>query len=196
MQHAAVTSDIFVHVRVVMGIVIGLGMARLLTGLAYFVQHPWKKPVYLVHIGWAVFMLLMLVHFWWWEFWLFNIPNWNFQIYIFLIAFTTVLFLMCALLFPGEIDEYTGYEDFFIARRRWFFGLLAVTFIFDFVDTVLKGWDHLASFGVEYKIRLAVYLVCCAWAMATPNRRFHQLFVVASLIYQVAYILRVFDTLI
>ncbi len=32
--------EIFQHVRVVMGIVLGLAITRLLTGLARFVQHP------------------------------------------------------------------------------------------------------------------------------------------------------------
>jgi hypothetical protein len=37
-----VDPQIFSHIRVVMGMVISLSMARLLTGLALFVQHPGK----------------------------------------------------------------------------------------------------------------------------------------------------------
>jgi hypothetical protein len=195
MQNTAATAEVFLHVRVVIGIIVGLSIARLLAGLAYFVQHPGRKKVYFVHLGWAMFMLLMLVHFWWWEFWLSGIRKWTFQIYLFLIVYAIILFLLCALLFPDEINEYAGYEDFFIARRKWFFGILATTFIFDFVDTILKGWVHLISFGSEYEIRLAVYLLLCLIATATPNRRFHQVFIVVSLFYQVTYILRLFDTL-
>jgi MFS superfamily sulfate permease-like transporter len=186
MQGAISNADLFLHVRVVMGMVVGLGMARLLTGLAYFVQHPSKHRVSLIHLGWAAFMLLLLVHFWWWEFWLSALPRWDFKI---------LLFLLCTLLFPDDIDEYAGYEQFFLARRQWFFGILGLSFGFDFVDTLLKGANHLASFGVEYKISLVAHMLLCAIAMAIRDRRFHLAFVAAALIYQVSFILRLFDSL-
>ena len=53
MIDAAVYADVFLHVRVVMGIVVGLGIARLLNGAAYFLQHPGRRPASLIHLGWA-----------------------------------------------------------------------------------------------------------------------------------------------
>ena len=139
MQPDPHATEIFLHVRVVMGIMLGMSMTRLLTGAARFVQHPGKQKIYLVHLGWVASMLLTLIHFWWWEFRLYGVQNWNFQIYFFLIFYTIVLFLLCTLLFPDNIAEYSGYEDFFISRRKWFFGLLGLTYVFDLVDTLLKG---------------------------------------------------------
>ena len=69
-------AEIFQHVRVVMGIVLGLGITRLLTGLARFVQHPGHARAYPVHIGWALTLLLTLVHFWWWEIRLVDLQHW------------------------------------------------------------------------------------------------------------------------
>ena len=117
MQPDPHATEIFLHIRVVMGIMLGMSMTRLLTGAARFVQHPGKQKIYWVHLGWVVSMLLTLIHFWWWEFRLYDIQNWNFQIYFFLIVYTIVLFLLCTLLFPDNIAEYSGYEDFFISRR-------------------------------------------------------------------------------
>ncbi|UXN75472.1 hypothetical protein N8D56_12390 [Devosia sp. A8/3-2] len=71
-----------------------------------------------------------LVLFWWWEFALFQINNWSFGLFFFLIFYAITLFLLAALLFPDNITEYAGYEDFFLKRRKWFFGLLATTFVF------------------------------------------------------------------
>ena len=144
-----------------MGIVLGKSIARLLTGAARFVQHPGKYKLYAVHMGWVAWMLLMLVHFWWWEFWLQVIETWTFETYIFLISYTILPFLLCALLFPDDISEYSGYEEFFISRRRWFFGILAGVFVFDLVDTLLKGRVHFAAFGSEYLIRVPVYMALC-----------------------------------
>jgi hypothetical protein len=44
-------AEIFPHIRIVMGMVIGLGVTRLLSGLARIVQHPRRTPVYAVHLG-------------------------------------------------------------------------------------------------------------------------------------------------
>ncbi|MCV3241414.1 hypothetical protein [Mesorhizobium sp. ZC-5] len=186
--------DVFVHIRIVMGMVIGLGITRLLTGAARFVQHPGKDRIYIVHLGWVLSLLLMLVHFWWWEFGLSHLGEWTFQVYLFLIGYAILLFLMCTLLFPDNIAEYSGYEEFFISRRRWFFGLLAITFLFDLVDTLIKGRAHFEEFGLEYMIRTPAYVLLCLVAMQVSDRRFHLAFVAASLIYQISFIFRLFDT--
>jgi len=34
---------------------------------------PQRRRVYWVHLGWVLFMLVSLSHFWWWEFWLYAI---------------------------------------------------------------------------------------------------------------------------
>jgi len=194
MQHISAT-DIFLHVRVIIGIVLGLSITRLLTGTARFVQHPGKYKLYSVHLAWVAWMLLMLVHFWWWELWLQVITTWTFETYLFLIIYAILLFALCALLFPEDIAEYEGYEAFFISRRRWFFGILAFVFVFDLIDTLLKGREHFDAFGSEYLIRVPVYIVLCLIAMATANRRYHAAFVVGSLVYEVSWILRQFNTL-
>ena len=189
------TAEIFLHIRVVMGIVLGFGITRLLAGAAKFVQHPHRQRPDLVHLGWAFSLLLMLVHFWWWEFWLSAIPMWTFGIYLFLIVYTIVLFLLCALLFPDDIAEYSGYRDYFMSRRQWFFGLLAVSYLLDLIDTLVKGRAHFEQFGPEYMIRIPAYVLLCLVAIKVSDRRFHVAFVVASLVYQVSFIFRLFDTL-
>jgi len=188
-------ADIFFHVRVVMSIVLGLGLTRLLNGTSRFVQHPGRQAVYLVHLGWVGWTVLLLVHFWWWEFWLAATPRWTFELYLFVVAYVVLLFLLCTLLYPDDLDGYAGYEDYFLSRRRWFFGLLAATFVFDFVDTLLKGPEHYAAFHGEYLVRLPVCLTLCAAAMITRNRWFHGSFVLASLAYEVSWIFRLFDWL-
>ncbi|WP_019171983.1 hypothetical protein [Pseudaminobacter salicylatoxidans] len=192
-SHSA--AEIFPHIRIVMGMVVGLGLTRLLSGIARIVQHPRGYALYPVHLAWVGMVFLMLVHFWWWEFGLFHIDSWTFGKYLFLIFYSTTLFLMCALLFPDSMLDYKSYEDFFISRRVWFFGLLAATFVLDIIDTLLKGREHFAHFGHEYLIRTPVFLVLCIAAIFTTNRTFHMLFVAAALIYQISWILRLFDTI-
>ena len=42
-QPEATTTEIFMHIRVPVGMVLSLGIARLLTGVARFVQHAQLK---------------------------------------------------------------------------------------------------------------------------------------------------------
>jgi hypothetical protein len=194
-QQIAAAHDIFPHIRIVMGMVIGLGVARLLSGVARIVQHPTQYPLYPVHLAWVASVLLMLAHFWWWEFGLFHVEHWTFGKYLFLLGYAVTLFLLCALLFPDSMLDYSGYEDFFYARRGWFFGLLALTYVLDVIDTLLKGRAHLASLGTEYVLRSPVFVVLCAAAILIGNRRFHVVFVTLTLIYQLSFIMRLFDTI-
>lgn len=52
------------------------------------------------------------------------------------------------------MDDYDGYRDYFLSRRKWFFGILALTYVADIADTWLKGSAYLASFGWEYPVRV------------------------------------------
>ena len=188
-------ADVFPHVRIVMGMVIGLGVTRLLSGLARIVQHPRQYPLDPVHLAWVASLLLTLVHFWWWEFGLFGIRHWTFEIYFFIVLYAVTLFLLCALLFPDSMEGYAGYEDYFYARRAWFFGLLAATYLFDVIDTLIKGEAHFARFGVEYLIRTPVFVLLCLIAIRTTDRRFHRAFIAFTLIYQISWILRLFSSI-
>lgn len=186
--------ELFPHVRIVMGMVIGLGITRLLMGIAGLVQHPHRARLSAIHLLWAGSILIELVFFWWWEFALFQLDNWTFSVFLFIISYAIVLFMLAALLFPDQLSEYDGYEDFFLKRRHWFFGLFATTFVMDVIDSWLKGPDHWARFGVEYYIQVPIGLLLCAIAIWTTNRRYHLGFVIVHLAYQAAWIGRLFNT--
>lgn len=196
MEQLPLVHDVFPHIRIVMGMVIGLGVTRLLSGVARIVQHPKQYPLYPVHLLWVASVLLMLVHFWWWQFGLYGIPTWTFGIYLFVLVYAVALFLLCAFLFPDSMQDYKSYKDFFYARRGWFFGLLAATYLLDVVDTLIKGEAHFARFGTEYLIRTPLFVVLCLVAMKTDDRRFHTAFVAFTLIYVVSWIVRLFDTIV
>lgn len=188
-------NDIYPHIRSVMGMVIGLGITRLLSGVARMVQHPKQYRVYPIHIAWVASLLLSLVHFWWWEFDLYQITHWTFGIYVFIISYAIALFMLCALLLPDSLSEYQGYRDYFMARRAWFFGVLAVVYVLDVVDTFIKGETHFSRFALEYLIRTPILVGLCLVAIRTASPRFHLVFVAATLAYQLSWIMRLFWTL-
>jgi hypothetical protein len=188
--------DAFSHVRLILGFVVSLSLARLLTGLARFVQHPTKYKPDLVHLGWVFSTLLLLVHFWWWEFWLSSIRTWTFPIYAFLLAFAFLLFLSTAILFPDDVSEYGSYGAYFMERRAWFFGLLAAIYVFDVVDTLIKGQEHANQYGIDYWIQAPTYIVLSVVAVFWKSRTFQLAFVSANLLYQIFFIARAFNVLV
>ena len=182
--------DIYTHIRIVIGIVIGLGLTHLLRGAARLIEHPRRERIWWVHLLWVASMFLFLIHFWWWEFELGTITQWNFLIYLFLILYAVLLYLMCALLFPEDIADYEGFRDYFLSRRQWFFGAMALEFALDFVDTAVKGSAHFMALGPEYVVRGMAFIALGLLGMRTRNVRFHAAFALFAVLYQLSFILR------
>jgi len=182
--NAYANPDVYNHVRSIISIVLGLSIARLFAGLARFVAHPERWKIYPVHLGLVLVVLLYVVEFWWWEFSLLRLREWTFPVYLFVIFYAGVFVFLCWLLFPEDLDGYKGFEDYFMSRRKWFFGLFAMTFVLDFIDTAVKGADYFHSLGAQYVIRNLLYVSFAVSAMFVSDRRFHVLFVGGALLYQ------------
>lgn len=185
--------EVFVHIRVVMGMVISLSLARLLTGVAGFIQHPGRQKIYPLHIGWVLSVFLLTIHAWWWEHRLLQVEVLGFGAYLFLVCFCSLFFLLSTLLFPAAMEDYAGFEDYFFSRRKWFFGILALVYALDLADTAIKGLDYAGTLGWEFPWRNIVYITLCAVAAATADRRFHTAFLALGLAYQVSFIFRFYD---
>jgi hypothetical protein len=186
--------ELYQHIRVVISIILGLCITKLLSGVARFIQHPKRTNVSFIHLGWVFSLLLWVIHFWWWEFRLSTLPRWTFEIYFFVFFYASLFYLLSSLLFPEYLTDYKNYEEYFLSRRKWFFGLLALTMLADVVDTELKGAAYVQSFGIEFPLRIAGYLVLCTIGIFVANRRVQLTLVAISFIYQLSYILRLYKT--
>jgi hypothetical protein len=187
-----VAAELFPHVRIVMGMVVGLGITRILMGIAGIIQHKRRPKVSPLHLLWAGSMLLELVFFWWWEFELIGFRDWSFGVFFFLIFYAVTLFLLAALLFPDRLDDYDGYEDFFLKRRHWFFGIFALTFVLDIVDSLIKGAPYFDNIGIWYLLQVPIGIVLALIGIWTADRRWHFGLVLLHLAYQAAWIGKLF----
>jgi hypothetical protein len=194
-QAPAIDPTIYIHVRTIISIIVGLSLGRLLTGLARFVQHPNLQKIYPVHLVWTIFMMVNVVYFWWWEFHLSGV-GWTFPLYCFVALYASTFFFLCTLLFPDTMHEYAGFRDYFMSRRKWFFGILIATFLLDIVDTAIKGPAYLHALGPEYWLRIGFYVIASAVAIRVENQRFQLVYAILALVYEVAWALRLYDTLV
>ncbi|MFE0015746.1 hypothetical protein ACFWXH_12930 [Mesorhizobium sp. NPDC059054] len=193
MDTQPVHPDVFIHVRIIVGMVLGLSLTRLVTGLTRFVQHPARERIYPIHMGWVLFMFLAIIHFWWYEFGLSAIRHWTFELYLFVILYAVLFATIASLLFPDRMEEYSGYEEYFQSRRRWFYGFLALIFLVDMADTAFKGAEHFRSLGIEYPIRQTLFAICSIVAIFVASKTYQMVFVTVGLIYQISWILRLFN---
>jgi hypothetical protein len=186
--------DMYLHVRVLFSLILGLGVSRLLAGVARIVQHPRQYKVYWVHLLWALFLFLYLIHFWWWEYRLQTVPQWTFPLYLFIALYAVLLFLLCVLRFPEEMADYDSFKAYFYSRRRWIFSLMMVLFIADLADTLIKGSSYLHTLGPIYYVRVLLYILLSAAAVKISNQRFHASFAVFATAYEVLLILKDYMT--
>jgi hypothetical protein len=179
------SDQIYLHIRVVLAIVLGLSITKLLNGIALLIERrdSWSR----LHMSWVMWALISVVTFWWWEFGLAALPRWSFASYLFVISYCSLYFVLSALLFPEDVEKYGGYEDYLIGRRHWFFGLIVLITLMDLIDTSLKGAERWDALGIAYPVKTGVMLAISGTGMILVNKRAHLALALMALIYLVAY---------
>jgi hypothetical protein len=173
------------HVKVVLSILVGLSLARLLSGATQLAQHG-RKRVYWIHLAWVLFMFLYVTAFWWWEFRLAAIAQWTFVKYVFVVLYGSVVYMLCTLLFPNDLKDYEGFREYFLSRRKWFFATMAVMWVADFFDSAIKGPTHLE---LPLDVRCATYCVLSLIAIKVKNERFLGIFAVIASVSEISFYL-------
>ena len=186
--------QMFEYIIVLISIVIGLALTHLMQGIAGLIQHPGRDRIWWVHLVWVAYMFLCTVFWWWYEFRLQVIETWTFSLYFFVICNAFYVYLICAVLFPKDLEGYAGYKDYFLSRRRWFFGLQIGWLVLDLIDTRIKGADHFASLGTEYVVVGVVLMLGYVIGLITRRERIHAVIALAVLANQISWVWRVFNT--
>lgn len=136
--------DQFEYVMVLVSIIIGLGITHVLFGLSGIVdrlsRHETRLELSVAHATWLGFCFAWMVMFWWWEYrFVSRVSDWTVGLYLFLIAYSVTLFLLSAILVPRSWEGVHSLRDYFMERRAWFYSLLLLATILDFLDAYLKG---------------------------------------------------------
>ncbi len=177
----------FEFLSVLISVVIGLGMANVLTGVGRMIQRHGEITVSATFVAWTLFLFHYMIIYWWtivfgWQEW----QNWNLVIFIFILTYGVILFLLSVILFPTDVPEGWDPHAHFIRMRHWFFGIFFVLIAIEFMDSYLK--DHLAQFSTGYLLMLATWLLGGAASWITEKRRIHAISAWAILISQVSWV--------
>ena len=185
---------LFEYVIVLTSIVIGLSLTHLMQGVAGLVQHPGRARIWWVHLVWVAHLLLTTVFWWWWEFRLHTIKTWTFGLYAFFLGYAFFIYLICSVLFPHDLGEYDGFKAYFMARRRWFFGMLIAWLAVDVADTLTKGLGYFASLGIEYPIAQAGLALLCLVGLISRREAVQGAVAILVFGYQVSRVFRYYNT--
>ena len=107
----------------------------------------------------------------------------------------SLVYFLCALLSPNDLNHYEGYKEYFFSRRKWFFGAVAVLFVAGLYDTYLKGLETFHALGLTYRLRNGFVLLLSLLAIKVRNERFHAAFAVFILLSEIFFYLQHFFVL-
>ena len=190
--------QMFEYIIVLISIVIGLALTHLMQGIAGLIQHPDRSRIWWVHLVWVGYMFLNSIFWWWYEFRLQRIELWTFSLYAFVVFYAFYIYLICALRFPRDLEGYDGYRDYFLSRRKWFFGLLIGWGAVDLIDTAIKNTaetNYFASLGTEYLISQVALTLAAVVGLVSRRESVHATIAILFLTYQISWVLRLFSTI-
>jgi hypothetical protein len=146
---------------------------------------------YWVHLVWTFYLFLNIALFWWWEFRLGTV-DWSLSIYLVVITYATMFFFVSLVVQPGDLGGISSFREYFYSRRQWIFGLIIAITIWDFIDSLIKGVDHISNLGAAYLAMNVALISASAVAIITPNERYHKIFAVAWFLIFIGFQFRTF----
>jgi len=165
--------ELFEFVMVLVSIIVGLGIATLLTGVANLLRARGTVRLYWVH-SLAVALVFLAHAQVWWESWDLNsAPQWSFGGLLMMLGSPICLFLISHLLFPETLRDADLSEYYFeMARVVWPIGAMA-TLIGTFFRPVAFGSSILETGNLA---TIPTLLLCFVLA-STSARRIHSVLV-------------------
>jgi hypothetical protein len=174
---------IFEYLTVLISVVVGLSVTSFLTNVARMIHIRGDVTISWVQLLWSITILIWTISFWWFTFVLAEQPEWTFPFFVFLLAYSTLLFFLMALLFPEGMPADHNYRAQFMRNRVWFFGALLLFLCVDMIDYLVKLEKGVSIVGhLSYAAFVGPLIVLSLFALRTDSLLFHRIFAVYSLI--------------
>jgi hypothetical protein len=187
--------DAFSHLSILLSIILGLGIAELLTRFGGIIEHRAGSTLYGPAVSWAFLLLIAHVQTWWTIFGLRELHTWTFFAFSVVLLQPIALFLLSILSLPrvgSDVELKTDLRANYFANRRWYFGLFMGLLVVSIVkDLVLSGSlpsaVNLGFHGVLFTVALL--------GIVTTRDGVHRLLAYGSLLAIGAYIAALFSRL-
>jgi hypothetical protein len=178
-------SNIFSYLSVLISIVLGLGIAHLLSGVARAISRRATTKFYWPTLVWSFLLLVLIIQVWWVDFSLSKETQWTLAGFSSVLLIPATLYFMAFLILPDSADMHEAYFE----NRVWFFALLIAVPIFGSLQQFLvEGYVH-RDLDTMVKV---LGLVLSAAAIYFGSEKAQKGFAVVGLVFIVLYVLGFF----
>ncbi|TQV84378.1 hypothetical protein [Aliikangiella coralliicola] len=160
----------FEYVAVLVSLVLGLGIANILTGIGRMINRRSEFSLDLVHIMWSLALFVVLVLNWWVFFQLNTFTEWSFEFFLVVVIWAVFFYLMSVVLYPIEKNTVQDYGLIFEKNRPWFLGLFIASNLSDIALTALRGQLLNPPFYLPFVLHFVVLGII---GLLTNSRRYH-----------------------
>ena len=177
----------FEFLSVLISVVVGLGMANLLTGIGRLLHRRESVQVSIPFVAWTAFVFFYMIIYWWtvvfgWQDW----PDWNLLYFVFVLTYGIILYLLSVILFPTDMPGGWDPHSSLMSMRHWFFGTFLALILIEVTDSYLKG--HLSEFSTPYFLLLTIWLISGIASWFSEKKRIHTVASLMVLVSQVVWV--------
>ena len=173
------TCMVFEYLTVLISVVVGLSVTSFLTNVVRIIHVRGDVTISWAQLLWSVVILMWTIAFWWFTFVLAEEREWTYPLFVFLLAYSTLLFVLMALLFPEGVPENHNYRTQFMRNRIWFFSTFLLFLFVDLADYIVKLEKDVSIVGhLPYAVFVGPLIVLSLFALRTDNLVFHRVFAV------------------
>lgn len=185
----------FDYLNVLISIILGLAIAKILTGLATVITARERVDFYWPPVVWAIWIFFISVQHWWAQWALRFMPakNWTFLDFSLLLLVPVGLFLLSALVLPErEEDGKLDLEDWFFRNREWFFGVMFFLPALSIVEELVRSGHIASTLNLAF---LVAFDVIIAIAFVLKSRRAQEWICAQAAVMTIVYVVLLFVNL-
>ena len=161
--------ELFEFLMILLSIIVGLGLAELLTGIAIILREERQSQFSWIHgaVVLAIFLALLQTF---WESWgLQGVPEWTFPAMLLMLSSPILLFVIAHILFPAG-THHDSLGDYYFERARLIWTIALITVI---VSSLFRPLAFGMPLFVMDNASSIPSLVICMLLITIRNRKFH-----------------------
>lgn len=159
----------FDYLNVLIAIILGLAIARVLTGLATVITARERVDFYWPPIVWAIWIFLISVEHWWAQWSVRYTPHWTFLDFSLLLVVPVALFLLASLALPERLENETvDLSEWYFRNRAWFFAIMFFLPAVSILEEIVRSGHMGSTLNLAFLLLFDVMIV---FAFVVKSRR-------------------------
>ena len=165
--------ELFEFLMILLSIIIGLGLAEILTGVAKLLREGRQAEFNWVHGTVAAIIFVVLLQVFWESWGLRAIDTWTFPSMLLMLSTPVLLFLIAHILFPDK-GQHADLGEYYFQRSRLIWSLATLTVV---VSVLFRPIAFDMPLLVRDNLSSAPSLVACVLLATVSSRQFHYVMV-------------------